>query len=394
MRKLRTALCLILLALVGLLLPSARRALPQDNRALVARKYDGWSGVLRLWVCEGWQPGAGSFAGWLNRCASVFEKRHPGVYVQPQIVDAGAIASMNDSGILPPDMLLFPPGVLEAPRGLMPLDIDAGPRPSLAGVGAAGGRTFAVPVAMGGYAWVYNAGLIDDIPPDWRDAGPAVPPDDAGHSYGAALLSLCAESHADGAADHPDVEAPGLDLGLPAAANASSRALPEDFDFSGTASRDFINGKAPALLATPRELRRLQALSDQGRGPDWRLGETAAFTDQLLCMAVTDRPGAEARQALCLRFLETLLDDDCQGMLASVGAFAVTDAPSGYAVGDPLGDMDAAMRGDGLRAPRCFGAAWKNSAEAIVREFIAGEADADALWAALNAELYQNPNIS
>ena len=112
MRKLRNVLCLVCLALLAPALVLARRALPQDSRALVAKKYAGWSGVLRLWIFEGWQPGDGT-ALWLNRCIAGYERRHPGVYVQPQDEDAGAIASFRDSGILPPDLLLFPPGLLD-----------------------------------------------------------------------------------------------------------------------------------------------------------------------------------------------------------------------------------------------------------------------------------------
>ena len=55
--------------LILLLLPAFprfMRALPQSNDALISKRYEGWSGVLRLWVYEGWQPGNGSLVPWLN----------------------------------------------------------------------------------------------------------------------------------------------------------------------------------------------------------------------------------------------------------------------------------------------------------------------------------------
>lgn len=401
MRRLRIALCLLVLGLLTAALPLAKHFLPQDNRALVEKKYAGFSGVLRLWVFEGWQPGAGSFTGWLNRCVAGFEKRHPGVYVQAQAVDAGAMAALNDSGIVPPDMLLFPPGLLDAPDGLLPLSVEAPLRAGLAHAGTYMGATYAVPVAMGGYLWVYDAARLDGIPGTWRggDAMPAVAPDDAWHCRGAAMLSLCAKGYR---AEAPAAEggdlSPGIDLGLPAPAVSPTPtaapetgdilpcALPEGFDFDADAWRRFANGEAPALLATPREIRRLQALSEQGKGPNWRLGTSAAaFTDQLLSLAIVDQPDSEARQALCAAFLEHLLSDECQGALAAAGAFAVTGGDSGYAAGDPLAQADAALRRETLCAPNSFATAWRDAAADIVREFIDGEADAAGLWRRLNA---------
>ena len=150
MHRLRTALCLALLLALVPLLALARNVLPQDNRDLVAKKYAGWSGVLRLWVFEGWD-GGGSLAAWLNRCIERFERRHPGVYIQPQPVDAGAMAAFGASGIRPPDMLLFPPGLLDSPEGLAAVDISEALREPLRRCGVWNGTTFAAPVASGDF---------------------------------------------------------------------------------------------------------------------------------------------------------------------------------------------------------------------------------------------------
>ena len=409
MRKLRIAACLALILALIPTLALVRTKLPRDNRALVEKKYAGWCGVLRLWVFEGWE-GGGSAIAWLNPCIERFERRHPGVYVQPQPVDAGAIASFNASGILPPDMLLFPPGMLESPSGLLPLEIDADLRPSLSRCGVWRGWTFAVPVLMGGYLWVFNAGLIDGVPDTWRGGdAPAVPPDGDWHCSSAALLALCARRCAarrdDMKGSNPGATAE-LDLGLAGAADAPTPAptlgpddatlpceLPANFDFDADAWRDFINGNAPALLATPREVRRLQALSESGRAPDWRAGRVAPFTDLLLSLALVDRPDAEAQRALCVEFVEHLLSDSCQGGLSRIGAFSVTGAPSGYGAGEALAEMDAALRAMTLSAPPVWGNAWRDAAARIVRKYIAGAAEAAQLWASFNTDFLENPNI-
>ena len=131
MRKLRGALCLLSLLLLIPALLFARHILPIDTRPLVAEKYAGWSGVLNLWIHEGWSCGSGSISPWLNQCITGFERTHPGVYVQPQFVDDGAITSVNDSGIVPPDILLFPPNLLASPEGLLPLAAPENLRPAL-----------------------------------------------------------------------------------------------------------------------------------------------------------------------------------------------------------------------------------------------------------------------
>ena len=402
MRRGRSALCALCLALLAPMVIHAARVLPTDRRSLAAEKYAGWSGVLRLWVCEGWPSGTGSLSAWLNGCIARFEKRHPGVYVQPQAVDADTLAAFSEEGILPPDLLLFSPGMVDGPRGLMPLEPPGNLRASLADCGAWGGATYAVPVAMGGYLWAWNAALAEGLPEDWREteAVLAAPAPEAGRRFDAALLALCSRTHGP-SGDAAPPELPGLDLGLaPEATPAPTAApeaglpcrLPEDFTPDADAFRRFLNGEAAATVVTQREVRRLQALSEQGKGPDWRLSaEGGAFTDQLLCLAVVDKP--EAQRALCLDLLATLLEDESQAALSGAGAFGVTDAPPGYAAADPLIQLDAKLRGPGLAVPDCLCKSWPENTELIVRKFLSGDGDSPALWQALAAALKENPNI-
>ena len=178
MRKLRGTLCLLSLLLLIPALVFTRHMLPIDTRPLVAEKYAGWSGVLNLWIYEGWPCGSGSISPWLNQCITGFERAHPGVYVQPLFVDNGAITSVNDSGIVPPDMLLFPPNLLASPEGLLPLAAPENLRPALCRSGQWNGTTYAIPVALGGYLWVFNSEWISTLPESWddTDAVLSVPP--------------------------------------------------------------------------------------------------------------------------------------------------------------------------------------------------------------------------
>ena len=400
MRKLGNALCLLPLLLLVPALVFARHILPIDTRPLVAEKYAGWSGVLNLWIYESWPCGSGHISPWLNQCITGFEKAHPGVYVQPQSVDAGAITSMNDSGIPLPDMLLFPPNLLASPQGLLPLSTPEKLRPSLCHSGQWDGTAYAIPVAMGGYLWALNTDLISTLPDSWHDADAvlSVPPPESGRRWDAALLALCAARYAPsdpGSTTHSTPSCTGeVELGLadeetpfPTASPETSmgarlcRRLPADFHYDEDAWRHFANGESAAMPVTQREIRRLQTLSDQGKGPHWQLipGD-CGFTDQLLAVAIVDRDENADRHALCDDLIAWLLSDTCQSTLYRASAFSVTDVSSGYSASDPLAILDNLLRDSRLSVPRIFDRQWTLDAEAIVRNFSANIEEAPILW--------------
>lgn len=412
MGKPRTILCLLCLVLLIPALLQAHRILPLDTRPLVAEKYAGWTGVLNLWVHVGWPCGSGGISPWLNPCIADFEKRHPGVYVQPQYVDAGAIATMNDSGIIPPDMILFPPNLLATPEGLTPLPDLQQIRPVLRRCGAWHGVNYAASVAMGGYVWAWNADLLDALPDSWRDidAALSVPAPQEWRRWDAALLALYSGRYVpDEPGSAPEIAPTPVGevaLGLteektpaptpsptPQPSVALPRRLPTGFQYDDDAWRHFINGESAAMPVTQREIRRLQALSEQGKGPRWKLcpGDNA-FTDQLLCLAILEHPEKQAQQELCLDLLEWLLSDECQSTLCRAPAFAVTDAASGYGASDPLAVLDAALRNQGTTAPRIFDNQWVARAEEIVRKFASDTGEAPALWGRLREILTENTN--
>ncbi len=400
MGKLRAALCLLSLLLLIPALLFARRILPIDTRPLVAEKYAGWSGVLNLWIYEGWPCGSGSISSWLNRCITGFERAHPGVYVQPQFVDAGAITSMNDSGILLPDMLLFPPNLLASPKGLLSLATPENLRPALCRSGQWNGSTYAIPVATGGYLWALNTELISTLPDSWHDTDAvlSVPPPEPWRRWDAALLALCAARYAPSdtgsAAKSTASPAGEVELGLaggetpaPTASPEPNRdatlcrRLPADFHYDEDAWRHFVNGESAAMPVTQREIRRLQVLSDQGKGPQWQLSPgDCGFTDQLLAMAIVDHIDNADRQSLCADFIAWLLTDTCQSSLYRASAFAVTGVLSGYDSSDPLAILDNSLRDSNLSVPPVFSERWVSDAEAIVRKFTDNIEEAPTLW--------------
>lgn len=81
MRRAISLICLLALVALLALAWTVRAQLPNRTAQLVREKYDGWAGVLRVWVYTGWEMNA---TGWLNRVSAAFERAHPGVYIQAQ----------------------------------------------------------------------------------------------------------------------------------------------------------------------------------------------------------------------------------------------------------------------------------------------------------------------
>lgn len=314
MKKLRTFVCLgvIALCLPGIVL-SARR-LPADNSGLIEKKYAGWSGVLRIRAFEGW-TGDDSAAAWIRRCAASFEKAHPGVYIE--ITSSAPDRLTAADGVRAPDMILFPPGLLSSvselvPTGVLPV------RPSLLGCG----QGYAAPVALGGYGWAINESA----------SGQAAPADEEWRRW-----SMAGGPRTESEADFAP---PGLDLGLPASAAAAEPLT------------RFINGELGAVCVTQREIARLNRLADQGRGPEWTFAPASGWTDQTLYLSVVQNGGE--REGLSMEFLRHLLLPECQQLLTKSGLFTVLDAPTGYPAGSAMERMDASLLNPELKTPPAF----------------------------------------
>ena len=370
MRRAISVACVLLVVPLVLLLLHIRASLPGDTGPLIREKYGGWSGVLRLWVYEGWAANA---MGWLNRAISAFEKEHEGVYIQARKVDAEALRAFTSSGVEPPDMILFPPGLLDGPEALAAVGELPALRPGLAG--CADG--YAAPVLMGGYAWVYDRQTLDG-PPGEEDTAVCAPSTAYASPPAAYMLLSTGKREAE-----VELEAPGLDLGLPASAEAG-KASPVNEDAYGA----FTRGESPALVATQAEVRRLTALAETGRGPDWTAAATgeAMLADQLLLLGIVDWPREDiaGRQALCRAFLLHLLDAETQATLETCGALPVIEGLSVYGGENGYAALEAAASLP-LLIPPVFGEEGREALAAVSEAFFRGELGAAEGLARLRA---------
>jgi len=360
MRKIVSIICALILALLFPAALMVSHGLPADTRAHVSKKYAGWNGVLQAWVCCEWEPG-GSFISWLNGCAAEFEKAHEGLYVEFISVGKSEMRAMLGGGMRAPEMILFSPGVLESADGLQELTMPANLRPDLSFCG----EGYACPVALGGYILVNMRSM--------QDANTlALPPDDAAHNYSAAAAGLMSGS----AETEIETQQPGLDLGLPANAQAVLLHRADALDA-------FINGEIGQTIVNQAGLARLKRLQDNGRGPDWecRAAGSYAYTDQLLMLALPRLSGADAgeRSELAGNFLTHLLSESSQAALSRAGACSVSGARvhSDFSV---YAELDALLCSLPLAAADCFSEYSPADAEAIVRRPLSGQCSSSPRW--------------
>ena len=379
MGKFLRLLCLICVLVLIVAAVRVFPRLPADSQPYVEKKYAGWNGVLRGWVSSGWTC-SGSFIRWLNACAAGFEKRHEGVYLEFMEVDDLAFAGLANSSVRPPELVLFSPDIHMDASRLLPIDarsaLDCG-------------TDRALPVAMGGYIWVYNRALCGGAPSIDELKSLTLLPDGGGRSFSAAAIALLSgEADAGGEIELRD---PGLDLGLPAMARPNVEIIRSEGALTA-----FINGELPYLIVSQAELARLIRLRDAGREPDWACAATGdyACADQLLLLGVvdqTDDSGAD-REALAAEFAAYLLSDDCQKMLSDIGAFPVTDVQL-YSAHSAYAPMEALLRSRTQALPEAFSEHSTPDSAAIVRACLEGRTDAAAALDQLGLKIqgYESP---
>lgn len=408
----RALVWIVLAALIGyfsFLIPR----LPASPEGIVREANTSWAGVLRLWVCGGWSPGYGSFTPWLNACLGKFEKRNAGVYVQVTSVSEQTLREFFSGDINPPDLILFAPGILDSPEGLYIIEETGAVRGDLADAGRYGGALYALPVAMGGYALAYDTAKLTEIPDDWRALGE--PPQKAGRnapktywlnwpadgaytSWSAALLSVFADRviyetrEKNGASARPPV-GDGVDLGLPIATVAPEAIeaptqtavileahlpgeRPDSFRTAESVYSNFTRGEAACIPVTQREIRRLQVLSDSGKGPEWAVRAVGdGFTDQLAMLAVvdTDKADGKDRERLSRQLLEHFLSEESQQALSAIRAFPVIETDALYERQQGMNVLEAYLRATELCVPGAFESGWRAQRAQAADEWVEKE---------------------
>lgn len=309
---------ILLMGIAVLLVFASVRALdrfPLPEEGLLEEKMAGFSGVLRLWISEEHSAAPSGLSAWLIKESARFEKKHDGVYVQITPVSAKTLSSFSYAAELPPDMIVFSPGMLESAHGLVKADVSH----LLIEEFRDYASHFCTPVAMGASFWAVRK----------EEAQEPLSSKALLFGENCALRALHALK-TDLSKDAPNGGQYGIDLNLPMPESPKDAlvptALPEIAPGPGSmisedARSAFIKGEGDALFLSQKELSHLINASN---APEFEIAMTGdLYADQLSLFAVTDTKSGEARE-MCVRFLEHLLSEDAQKRLESTKAFSVT----------------------------------------------------------------------
>lgn len=396
-RMARAAAWLILIAMTALA-PFAAASLKAGQENMVQKSRYSWTGVLRLWKCEGWQSGNGTLTAWLNECIAAFEKGHPGAYVQVTEVSAETMAAFMEASVNPPDMILYAPGMLEAPYSLMEMEESIPVKQTLTSLGLWQGARYAAPIALGGYAMAINSRLLPETTDNWSEATVPegtllnAPADGEYRSWSAALISLFAGSYAQEGGSERAPVGEGIDLGLATGApeetahpektegmalipNALPSLLPEDFRMLESVYSLFASGEIAAMPVTQREIRRLQLLSETGKAPDWRAEAMGLpFTDQAALFSIVSWPrkDIEERQSLCLELMRLMLSEEMQRKMTVSRAFPAREMAGLYQNVSGMREIESALNQEALLTAPAFGSDWREYADRLMDAIGAG----------------------
>lgn len=306
LRRAVCALCTIFCVLLATFSPALVEKLPAPPEGLTSRPYEGWSGVVRLQVYQGFKSGTGSIVPWLNECLSAFEKRNSGVYIHVETVSSAALLRYQDSPR--PDMLIFTPGALKDVQGLIAQESE-GLIDALCEACMVGETQYATPLCYGGYGLLINSDLMAELPGDWQQALESVYSAPTRRKSGTYALQVPGEAR------WAEVTAEMLG-GLPPA----GELLPDDYLECTVAQAwaDFKQGMVACIPASQWQLRQIALLDAEGTAPPWKFYPSQiGYTDQYFAAAIVDTglEDAQARVDVCREVVAYLTSEDAQSRL-------------------------------------------------------------------------------
>ena len=284
--------------------------------------------LLRIWAVNA--PGGGM--SWLRGQLRTFEKQHPGVSTYLRTVDASELAAPD---AVMPDVVLFMPGDLTEPTGLLPITGEAAVRENglireeLLRAGRWQGQQVALPLCWAGWSLAIDSALEPGSAvtpaPTTLLGRPAATPDasatlEPGYPLAAAQAAECALQSPGGAAL--------FTLGLLLEAHPP---LPEGFAALSPAQvyNAFQRRQCATAMLTTGQITAFSALVSGGGGFPFRvMTAQEVITDQVWLAGIMQGAPKEAAQ-----LLSHLSGHEAQQALSAQGLHTVRQDMTLYAAG-------------------------------------------------------------
>lgn len=352
----KNALSFLLICSIAILGICAFCSLPKDQSGIVKEKYNDWTGVIRIWVQNDIKTNP---AQWINTCSTEFERSRKGIYINTQSVSPSAITSFRDTGINPPDIIIWSAGLLDSADSLSEITGEYSLRPGLEQ------SPYAVPLLTDAYAWIYAGSLPADM-----QGTPVACSENM-------LIPMTALSTGLRTGESHETILPGVDLGL--SGDIQKAEKPEGNILCRASSALAITEDSAARLksgdvsAIVGDISMISALCGEGFSAAVTGNFACTGAPVLFSIVEKDVSAAEERRALCEDFLTYLLTEG-QEKAHLAGAMPASDNITAHA-GDPiLSHMEAQLAGLKCISPPYFGSAPANEK---IRLFLDGKITAD-----------------
>lgn len=338
----KSTLSFLLICAIAILGICAFCSLPKDQSGIVKEKYNDWTGVIRIWVQNDIKTNP---LQWINTCSTKFERERKGIYINVQSVSPAAIKTLRETGINPPDIIIWSAGLLDTADGLHEITGEYPLRPGLKQ------SPYAIPLLTGAYAWIYTGSL----PADMRDT-PVACSDDM-------LVPMAALSTSLRTGDSSEAILPGVDLGL--SGDTQAKEKPQGniicrassmLAVTDNAAGMLKNGEVPVIVGDISQIKSLC-----GAGYSAQVTGSCACTGAPVLFSMVKRnvSAPDERRALCEDFLTYLMTEG-QEKAHLAGAMPATDNITAHA-GDPvLSYIEAQLSGLTCISPPYFGDAPAN----------------------------------
>jgi multiple sugar transport system substrate-binding protein len=351
-------LSLLFLILFPLWVWNRTKEIPTDP---FAKELSEWSGVITLWDIPYVQAGRASHAHWLKDCINNFEKKHPGVFIDVRTMTAERLAMYLHGDIkrdVLPDMISL--GVYEqpVPENLLTDLTPAFGRDELAAVREPalemvmfGEKMIGVPWMMGCYALYVNQEI--PLPLDLDLSSESMTAMDYKTMDYIARKGTFQNKSGKRTIDYygfctytDDSSKPLLGMIYQKEGNIrdndayqlfqewmqeDQKVMPPNVDtlpYSAAFRLFALEKRAGMLLGSSKVIFDTRNLQASGKGVEYKVyplpmaGESGFFMDQVASYGLLIQEN-DLKERACILFLKSLLEEEAQSNLASIGMFSV-----------------------------------------------------------------------
>lgn len=324
------SMLIVVLIFVLIMVPTV--GLITYNKEKFIKKFFGnlasFQGVITLWNVDTFDGGSVSKSYFLEKVASLFEKKNKGVYIKVENLSIDQMKESLKSGALP-DMVSFGTGIgkyfvqdLVAYTANVVKNVLA----NFCGAGHYDGKLLAIPFMCGAYTLISSAEKIQsagkELTENLKEIALDVGYTKKQRKSEKQIYSLTfGQNEYTGAFDCFSREFDDKSIESLIAENVVDNKCKTQTPYS--AYVNYVMGNANVLLGTQRDVFLMENRVKAGKETDVIYQPLTKYCDLVQFLGICTK--VNIKYDICLDFANYLLSDQVQGLISDVGMFTVTD---------------------------------------------------------------------